>query len=142
MVLPHALTKRAILLAAGAGHHADEAATDAGQAAQVFLRGQFAVRHVDEVDSLEQPAQALMVLPVQAIIGLIAAIDLMHQRHRTVRRHRHAQDQLFEVRPMILIVAVRDLRGALGRGIGPVERDRRRVVVKPLRGELKLLDEP
>ena len=104
LIVPDLLAKHAILLA-GAGHHADEAAPTGGQAAEVLFGGQFAIRHIDEVGALEQPAQALMVLPVQAIVGLIARIDLMHQRHRPVRRDRQTQNQLFEVGPVILVVA-------------------------------------
>jgi len=87
LVLPDTLAKVAVFLA-GAGHDTDEAAAATGQALQVFLRGQLAVGHINEVGALEQPAQALMVFRVQAVVGLIARIDLMEQGHRTVGRYR------------------------------------------------------
>jgi len=98
LLLARALTNERSSLR-GAGHDADEAAADAGQTAQVFLRGQFAIRDIDE----SRRAGATGA----SVDGSASAGD-----HRFDCRNRldgtsgtepsavtdHAQDQLFEVR--------------------------------------------
>jgi hypothetical protein len=80
LALLDGLTKEPILFP-GPGHHTDETASVAIDAAKVFQGGQHAIGHIDEVGSLEQLAQATMVLGVETIVGLITVIDLVHQRN-------------------------------------------------------------
>jgi hypothetical protein len=71
---------------------------------EILACGQLAVGHVDEVVAAEKLPEIIDVAAVDGVVGAIAAVDLMRQGDGAVGRNVEAEDQLFEVRPMILVV--------------------------------------
>ena len=75
------------------------------------------------------------------VVGAIAAEDLVGDGNRTVGGHIEPEDQLLEVRPMVLAQPVGDLGIGVRALVASVERDARGVVVDPARIEFELLDD-
>jgi hypothetical protein len=96
LALPDALAELSILFP-GSGHDADKASATAADATQVFGGGQLTVGHIDEVRGLEQLTQALMIFRMQPVVGLIAGINLMQQRHGSVGRDGKPENELLEI---------------------------------------------
>jgi hypothetical protein len=66
------------ILFPGSGHDADKTSATAADAMKVVRGGQLTVGHIDEVRSLEQLAQALMIFWMQPVVSLIAVVNLVH----------------------------------------------------------------
>src|ERR1019366_7561407 len=105
LTLPDALPEASILLP-GSGHDTDKASATAADAAQVLGGGQLTVGHIDEVRGLEQLTQALMIFRMQPVVGLIAWINLMQQRHGPVGRDGQTENELLEIRAIILVASM------------------------------------
>ena len=75
------------------------------------------------------------------VVAAVAAVDLMSEWHGAVANDVQAEDELLEIRPVVLIVAVRDPRLFHRRLVGTVERHARRVLMDPAGVEFELLDD-
>jgi len=78
---------------------------------------------------------------VDRVVGPTPAVDLVGDWHRAVGRDVEAEDQLFEVRPVVFIMAVRDPRFLDAPLVATLEGHRGRVVVDTAGVELELFDD-
>ena len=75
------------------------------------------------------------------VVGPVPAVDLVGDRHRAVGRDVEAEDQLLEVRPVVLRVAMGDPGFLDTPLVAAVEGHRGRVVVDATGVELELFDD-
>ena len=78
---------------------------------------------------------------MHGVVGAVAAEDLVVYRDRAVGGHGEAEDELFEVGSVVLVVPVRDPRRGHRAPVLSMEGDRGGVVVQAGRGDLELLDD-
>ncbi len=132
---------------AGAREHREEAAAVLVDVLEGLARAELAVGDIEEVRRAHQRAEHLPGLAVGGAVLRIAIGHLDVDGHGAVGAHRKDPEELFEIGPVVLVVAERhDQRGpapdqaAAGLGVLAVERQARRVVVQLLQRDLELLD--
>ena len=135
------------ILLAGARQHRDEAAPMLVDVLERLARAELAVRDIEEVRRAHQGAKHLPCLAVGGAVFRVAVGHLDVDGDGAVGAHREDPEELFEIGPMVLIVAERhDQRGpapdqaAGGLGVLAVERQARGVVVQLLQRDRELLD--
>ena len=127
----------------------DEPTVLARQMREARARAEFAVGDVEEVGAADDLAERVPGVHVGHDVTGLAVQGPVVDRHRAVDRHGEDEEQLLEIRPMVLVVAVGNAeRGAVagrrpGRG-GVVARegDRRRVVVQLVQRDLERPNRP
>src|SRR5262249_43667089 len=105
-----------------------------------FLCAQLAVGDVDEARMLQQGAQAVPGLQMDAIVRLIAVVGLEVHGHRTVGRDADAVNELLEIGAALLAVPPLQLDALCVLSIvGPADHDAGSVVVDLLHLQIKIL---
>jgi len=130
-----------LVLGPGPRQDGDELTPVALQIGQVLAGAELAVGHVDEVVAAQKLPETLQVAPVDRVVGPVPAVDLVGDRHRAVGRDVEAEDQLLEVRPVVLRVAMGDPGFLDTPLVAAVEGHRGRVVVDATGVELELFDD-
>jgi hypothetical protein len=92
------------VLGPGPGQHGHEPPLIMGQIGQILPGAQLAVGDIDEIVPAEQVTKTFEVGPVDRVVGPVAAVDIMGERDRPVGRDVQPEDELLEVRTVVLVV--------------------------------------
>ena len=128
--------------------HGDEPAAFAGDIAHVLPCGQLRVGDVEKVNGALQLSQQVPGLAMRLVVGEVPVAGEEVHRYGAVSRHGEVVEELFEIGPVVLVVAPSDRMDDLAPPcallasafVAPAEGDGRGVVVKFLEIDLELLD--
>jgi hypothetical protein len=130
-------------------HDRDEPSAVSGDVAHRLLGAQLAVGDVEEVRPADQGVQFVPARDVRDVVGGVAVGDPVGDRHRTVSGDGEDEQQLLEVGPEVLVVALPDRRrrlpaagSAVGVWIVAGDRDGGRVVVQLVGADAELAQHP
>jgi len=70
---------------------------------EVFTGTELAVGNIDKIITPKELPEPVNIASMHRVIGPVATVDLMRERHSTICGHVETEDKLFEVRPMILV---------------------------------------
>ena len=104
--LAYDLFSESLVLTPSPGHHADKQTVPGRNLVKVLFGSQFAVRHIDEIDSLQELLQRFVICGMQTVVGLISGVDPVGNRHRSICRHRQPQYELLQIGAMVFVFAV------------------------------------
>src|SRR5690242_17305309 len=115
-----------------------------GNVVHVFPSTQLGVRYVQKVGSSHQFTQDTPCADVRLVVGRVPVLDAAPDWNGPLRRGRQQVEQLLQVGPVVLVVAMGNAMGrfsipplSLGVYVLPGQRDGRAVVVQLLEIELK-----
>ncbi len=66
------------------GHHADKPTMPYRNLVKILFRGELAVCDIDEIRSPQKFLQCLVIGGMEAVVGLIAIVNLVRDRHRAI----------------------------------------------------------
>lgn len=134
------LTEACVLFAVS-GQYRDESPVERVDVSEVLFAGELAVGDIDEVVRRQEVPQAVVVPPVEGVVVLVAAPDPVRDGNGAVRCDIQPEDELLEIRAMVLVVPARDLRiSAISARVLTAESDRRGVEVDTSRLDPVKLD--
>src|SRR5439155_14271190 len=96
------------VLATGAWQDGEEPAAVVMDVGHVLSGGELAVGDVEEVAAAGQLAEDLPGADMGAVVGGVAALDAEVDRHGAVARDGEDVEELLEVGPVVLVMAVGD----------------------------------
>jgi hypothetical protein len=130
-----------LVLRTRSGEDSDKLASITLHMLEVFTGTELAVGNIDKIITPKELTEPVNVAPMHRVIGPVATVDLMRDRHSTVCGHVETEDKLLEVRSMILVDSTGNT-GLVNRSlVASMECHCGRVVMDASGIQLELLDD-